>query len=91
MQVHWFPRHISELDLIANRTLDAGVDLEADHPGFHDINYRQRRAKLAELALNHRMQHEIPTTEYTKEEVETWGLVWDTMEDLWAKVGRVVP
>ena len=86
IQVHWFPRHISELDLIANRTLDAGVDLEADHPGFHDINYRQRRAKLAELALNHRMHHEIPHTEYTKEEVETWGLVWDTMEDLWAKV-----
>lgn len=86
-QVHWFPHHISELDLIANRTLDAGIDLEADHPGFHDIQYRKRRAKLAELALNHRMHHEIPKTEYTKEEIETWGLVWDTMEDLWAKVG----
>lgn len=35
-QVHWFPRHVSELDLVANRTLDAGVELEADHPGFHD-------------------------------------------------------
>jgi hypothetical protein len=90
IQVHWFPRHISELDLIANRTLDAGVDLEADHPGFHDTHYRQRRAKLAELALNHRMHHEIPHTEYTKEEVETWGLVWDTMEDLWAKVWLVL-
>lgn len=84
-EVHWFPHHISELDLIANRTLDAGIDLEADHPGFHDIQYRKRRAKLAELALNHRMHHEIPKTEYTKEEIETWGLVWDTMEDLWAK------
>ena len=87
IQVHWFPHHISELDLIANRTLDAGIDLEADHPGFHDVQYRKRRAKLAELALNHRMHHEIPKTEYTKEEIETWGLVWDTMEDLWAKVG----
>ena len=85
-QVHWFPRHISELDLIANRTLDAGTDLEADHPGFHDVEYRARRARLAQSALNHRMSHDLPQTEYTKEEVETWGLVWDTMEDLWDKV-----
>ena len=85
-EVHWFPRHISELDLIANRTLDAGTDLEADHPGFHDEEYRGRRAKLAELALNHRTLNEcIPRTEYTVEEVETWGLVWDTMDGLWEK------
>ena len=71
------------MDLIANRTLDAGTDLEADHPGFNDVEYRKRRAKLAEQALNHRMHHEIPKTKYTKEEVETWGLVWDTMEELW--------
>ena len=87
-QVHWFPRHISELDLIANRTLDAGTDLEADHPGFHDVEYRQRRANLAKQALEYRMHHEIPQTNYTKEEVETWGLVWDTMEGLWDKVSH---
>ena len=50
-----------------------------------------RRANLAESALNYRMNHaEIPKTEYTKDEVETWGLVWDTMEDLWEKVSRTI-
>ena len=31
----------------------------------------------------------IPKTNYTKEEVETWGLVWDTMDDLWDKVSTI--
>ena len=85
-EVNWFPRHISELDLIANRTLDAGVDLEADHPGFHDVEYRERRSRLADAALNYRMNHtSIPTTEYTQDEIDTWGVVWDRMVDLWAK------
>ena len=35
-KVHWFPRHVSELDLVADRTLSAGTDLESDHPGFQD-------------------------------------------------------
>lgn len=83
--VHWFPRHISELDMIAHRTLDAGVDLESDHPGFHDQTYRERRAELAKNALQHRWDRPIPYIEYTKEEIETWGKVWDRMEDLWKK------
>lgn len=85
-EVHWFPRHISELDLIANRTLDAGSDLTSDHPGFNDGEYRARRARLADAAVQYRMHHDgIPMTEYTQDEIDTWGLVWDTMEGLWDK------
>eukprot|EP00565_Helicotheca_tamesis_P004005 CAMPEP_0185730430 /NCGR_PEP_ID=MMETSP1171-20130828/9803_1 /TAXON_ID=374046 /ORGANISM="Helicotheca tamensis, Strain CCMP826" /LENGTH=437 /DNA_ID=CAMNT_0028399471 /DNA_START=442 /DNA_END=1755 /DNA_ORIENTATION=+ len=84
-EVQWFPRHISELDLVANRTLDAGTDLESDHPGFHDEIYRSRRAKLAEVAMNHKWDDNIPTIDYTAEEIETWGAVWDQMENLWDK------
>jgi hypothetical protein len=83
--VHWFPRHISELDLICHRTLDAGVDLESDHPGFNDEVYRQRRGQLAENALQHRWNQPIPKIDYTQQEAETWGAVWDRMEDLWKK------
>ena len=81
--VHWFPRHISELDLIAHRTLDAGVDLESDHPGFNDEVYRKRRAQLAENAFQHQWNMPIPKIEYTPEETATWGAVWDRMEGLW--------
>lgn len=80
--VYWFPRHISELDLIANRTLDAGVDLESDHPGFHDGEYRVRRSMMAENAKNHKWDQPIPRVEYTHEEREVWGAVWDKMEGL---------
>ena len=85
-QVHWFPRHISELDLIANRTLDAGIDLQSDHPGFNDVEYRNRRALLAQQAMQYRMGMELPTTEYSEDEVEAWGVVWDKMEGLLEKV-----
>ncbi|KAG7345357.1 tyrosine 3-monooxygenase [Nitzschia inconspicua] len=81
--VHWFPRHVSELDLIAHRTLDAGVDLESDHPGFNDSEYRARRGELARNAIQHRWDQPIPKIDYTKEEIQTWSAVWDRMEPLW--------
>ncbi|KAL3902352.1 MAG: hypothetical protein SGARI_005880 [Bacillariaceae sp.] len=63
--------------------MDAGVDLESDHPGFNDETYRSRRAQLATNAINHRWDQPIPRIEYTKEETETWSAVWDQMEPLW--------
>ena len=80
--VNWFPRHLSELDLIANRTLDAGADLESDHPGFNDEVYRKRRGELAKVAQEYQWNEPIPHIDYTESEVETWGIVWDRMEGL---------
>jgi len=68
---------------VANRTLDAGTHLESDHPGFHDLVYRQRRAFLTKSAKNHRWDKPIKTVTYTATEIETWGVVWDRMEELW--------
>ena len=81
--VTWFPRHISELDMIANRVLDAGTDLQADHPGFHDPIYRQRREELATFAMNHKWNTQIAEIEYTENEIQCWKAVWDRMEPLW--------
>ena len=80
--VPWFPRHISDLDLIANRTLDAGGDLESDHPGFSDPVYRERRAALAEVAQTYRWNESIPYINYTDYEIKTWGAVYDELEKM---------
>lgn len=84
-QVHWFPRHISDLDKVANRTLDAGVDLESDHPGFHDTEYRMRRAMLAESARCHTFDAAIPRIDYTGDEILVWSAVWDKLDGLWQR------
>ena len=41
---------------------------------------------MAQVALQYRIGQDIPLTEYSAEEVETWGVVWDKMEHLLEKV-----
>lgn len=74
--VPWFPRHVSELDRVAGHTLDAGSDLESDHPGFNDPAYRARRAEIDGLAREHVHGRPIPVVEYTPAEIATWGVVY---------------
>lgn len=52
------------------------------------MEYRKRRAHLAKVALQYRIGQDIPLTEYSAEEVETWGVVWDKMELLLEKVSE---
>ncbi|MEM1433138.1 MAG: ACT domain-containing protein [Pseudomonadota bacterium] len=75
-QVPWFPRQVRNLDAIANRTLDAGTDLAADHPGFHDPEYRARRAMIDALARDFRQGDSIPLVDYTATEAATWREVY---------------
>ena len=49
-EVAWFPRESHELDQLVDETLDAGSELESDHPGFKDQAYRARRDELAASA-----------------------------------------
>jgi phenylalanine-4-hydroxylase len=91
----WFPQHRAELDQIIHRTIqasttpdDTSASLSADHPGFRDPVYRQRRAELAAYAQQYRWADDhagIPTIAYTEEETGVWTKVWDQMQPLLQK------
>ena len=80
--VPWFPRHVSELDRIAGNTLDAGVALDADHPGFHDPDYRASRARIDQHARDYSVGQALPLIEYTDQEQATWREVYQTLRPL---------
>ncbi|KAF6777186.1 hypothetical protein AHF37_03535 [Paragonimus kellicotti] len=78
----WFPKTIKELDHFANRVLTYGAELHSDHPGFTDVEYRSRRRMFADIAYNYRYGQPIPRVDYTREEIETWGVVYDHLTEL---------
>lgn len=81
--VPWYPQHISDLDLFAHKCLQYGEELSADHPGFHDKEYRKRRLSIVDLAKNYKYGQPIPRVEYLPEEIETWGTVYRKLKSLY--------
>ena len=83
-QSHWFPVHISDLDKFADRVLSFGAELDSDHPGFTDKNYREARAKYADIAIKYRYHDpEIPRVVYSEEEKATWKTCYNNLTHLY--------
>lgn len=55
--------------------LGYGGDLAEGHPGFHDVEYKNRRTAISDIARDHKVYDPIPAIKYTAEEVETWATV----------------
>ncbi|XP_030625395.1 tyrosine hydroxylase 2 [Chanos chanos] len=82
-KVPWFPRKISDLDKCNHLITKYDPDLDQDHPGFIDAEYRKRRAFIAELAFNYKQDDPLPRVEYTPEEIATWREVYRTLTSIY--------
>ncbi|XP_065160635.1 tyrosine 3-monooxygenase-like isoform X2 [Atheta coriaria] len=81
----WFPRHASELDNCNHLMTKYEPDLDMNHPGFADKEYRARRKLIAEVAFAYKYGDPIPIIQYTETEHKTWTAVFNTVRDLMPK------
>ncbi|KAK3835579.1 MAG: Biopterin-dependent aromatic amino acid hydroxylase-domain-containing protein [Linnemannia gamsii] len=75
----WFPRKMVDLDTFADKVLEMGEELSADHPGAKDAVYRARRSEITNIAKTYKTGQPIPHVEYTAVEKETWATVFNKL------------
>jgi phenylalanine-4-hydroxylase len=62
--------------MIGGKTRRDLVELDRDHPGFRDAEYRRRRNEIARIALEYEEGTPVPEVDYTDEEQGVWREVW---------------
>jgi len=65
-------------DAISDR--NANVQLDPDHPGFRDREYRKRRNQIAEIAMKYHPGDPIPDAPYTPGEHQVWKTIWKALK-----------
>src|ERR1044071_10104957 len=58
---------------------NAIVQLNPDHPGFRDKEYRARRNAIAQIALTYKPGDPIPSAPYTDVEHGVWRTIMDAL------------
>jgi len=75
---HVDQRMVTTTDAVEDR--NALVQLDPDHPGFRDAEYRARRNQIAEIALSYVPGNAIPPAPYSDEEHGVWRTIWQALE-----------
>ena len=52
------------------------INLDPDHPGFRDQEYRARRNAIAQIAMTYQPSSTIPAAPYTDLEHGVWKTIW---------------
>ena len=65
-------------EAVADR--NAIVQLDPDHPGFRDREYRARRNQIAQIAMKYQPGDPIPDAPYTEEEHQVWHAIWQALK-----------
>jgi len=55
------------------------LQLDPDHPGFRDHEYRARRNAIAQIAMSYQPGSPIPTAPYTDVEHGVWKTIWEAL------------
>src|SRR2546423_4496301 len=55
------------------------VRLDPDHPGFRDWEYRARRNRVAQIAVEYRPGTAVPDVPYTPQEHEVWRTICEAL------------
>lgn len=58
---------------------NAIVQLDPDHPGFRDQEYRARRNAIARIALDYKEGTPVPDALYTAEEHHLWAIIREAL------------
>jgi phenylalanine-4-hydroxylase len=61
------------------------IQLDRDHPGFRDLDYRRRRDAIARQALEHRAGQPAPFVAYTEAEQGVWKVALEALAPLHAR------
>jgi phenylalanine-4-hydroxylase len=70
----------AEADAAEKPDRNSIVQLNPDHPGFRDQEYRARRNRIAQIALTYQSGQPIPDALYTPEEHQVWRTIWQALQ-----------